>query len=304
MTDPIYNFTVVESYDARKEDTRSGSYTERTFTIQPADPVQNNGAGLIEHARRALRNYLVINNMTRDSYGNTVGQLTVSEVDGALGKLFQGVVRWSTPETESTSNPDNILQKNAVYWAQSFSTAGGTATRKYSYKTARYNCNGFIAPDFAGLIGFNGETFDGCQVVSPALSMTIQTRVPYEILDVAAIKRLAAMTGSVNDNTWQGFEAGDALLYGVSANTVTEYPEDTAGGEVIDPLVFWDLRFDFRFSAGGFTNVGGTPIWKNGWDYLWTTEAYNAAESNVKVVAGAYVEQVYPYADFRLLGLG
>jgi hypothetical protein len=48
-----------------------------------------------------------------------------------------------------------------------------------------------------------------------------------------------------------------------------------------------------------------TGIDKKGWEYLWVR--YQDAEDAdvlVKQPAAVYVEQVYPYGDFSLLGIG
>ncbi len=69
----------------------------------------------------------------------------------------------------------------------------------------------------------------------------------------------------------------------------------------------WEITFSFAASpnATGLTMGDITDIDKKGWEYLWVR--YQDAEDEdvlVKQPAAAYVEQVYPYGDFSLLGIG
>lgn len=101
------------------------------------------------------------------------------------------------------------------------------------------------------------------------------------------------LTGRVNHAPFKGFAAGEVLFLGASGSQRGQ--ED------------WEVTFSFAASP----NVTGlavgqiTGIAKKGWEYLWVRyEDAVDAHTLVKQPAAAYVEQVYPYGDFALLGIG
>ena len=70
----------------------------------------------------------------------------------------------------------------------------------------------------------------------------------------------------------------------------------------------WELTFRFAASPNvANLQLGNiTGIQKEGWQYLWVRYADDedtTAKTLIKRPVSAYVEQVYPYGDFSLLGL-
>ncbi|RMF94392.1 MAG: hypothetical protein D6741_12675, partial [Planctomycetota bacterium] len=102
------------------------------------------------------------------------------------------------------------------------------------------------------------------------------------------------LTGTVNNATFRNFAAGEVLFMGASGSK--RGPGD------------WEITFRFAASPNvtGLTIGEITGINKNGWDYLWVAYADDvddAAKELIKKPIAAYVERVYRYTDFSLLGI-
>ena len=72
-----------------------------------------------------------------------------------------------------------------------------------------------------------------------------------------------------------------------------------------------NLEISFKFAASPNATglqVGGIQVpAKEGWQYLWVRyedEKDEVAKKLTRRPVAAYVEQVYPYGDFGLLGIG
>lgn len=150
---------------------------------------------------------------------------------------------------------------------------------------------GGTARDFKGLINVTDDGVEGVEVFVPEYVEKV-TRV-FEASEVDNAYRgvLADTVGKVNNATFIGFAAGEALLLSVEG----EQRQDLS----------WELSFEFGISrnrtdidAGG----GITVPAKKGWEYLWVTtkEAVDAGRK-VVIPEAAYVEQVYETADFAAL---
>jgi len=100
------------------------------------------------------------------------------------------------------------------------------------------------------------------------------------------------MTGRVNAFPFKGFAPGEVLFLGASGSLRGQ--ED------------WEITFRFAASPNAINlKVGDiVGIVKKGWEYLWVRYA-DAEDENVlvKQPTAAYVEQVYEYGDFALLGI-
>jgi len=177
-----------------------------------------------------------------------------------------------------------------------FETGGATAHITQSLATSRFAAAGATAPDFYGAIGVNGDSIDGVDVTVPTFNFTETYRFPGSTVSGAYKLALFACTGKVNNASFRGFAAGECLFLGASG---------TKTG--IDD---WEIAFKFAGSPNvASLSIGGgiTVTNKQGWDYLWVRFADaedNAAKALVKRPVAAYVERVYPRADFSTLGIG
>ena len=178
-----------------------------------------------------------------------------------------------------------------------FETGGSTQHITQSLATiARYAPSGSTAPDFQGAIGVNGDSIDGVDVTVPVFNFTETRRAAGSVVTAAYKLALFNATGKVNNALFRGFAAGEVLFLGASG---------TKTG--IDD---WEIAYKFAASPNVTSlGIGGgiTIDNKKGWEYLWVRFADaedTTANALVKRPVAAYVEQVYPTADFSTLGIG
>jgi hypothetical protein len=178
-----------------------------------------------------------------------------------------------------------------------FETGGSTQHITQSLQTiARHAASGSTAPDFQGAIGVNGDSIDGVDVTVPVFNFTESRRCAGSVVTGAYKLALFNATGKVNNASFRGFAAGEVLFLGASG---------TKTG--IDD---WEIAYKFAASPNvASLAIGGgiTVTAKKGWEYLWVRFADTedtSANAMVKRPVAAYVEQVYPTADFSTLGIG
>lgn len=176
----------------------------------------------------------------------------------------------------------------------SFDTTGGTQHITQSISTVnRYAASG-SAPNFQGAIGYNGESVEGCDIITPEYRFTETHYIAAASVDGSYKASLFALTGQVNNASFKGLAAGECLFLGAS-------------GSLRDSGEDWEITFNFAASPNrtGLTVGSITGIAKKGWEYIWVE--YGEDESNnrlVKVPVSVHVEQVYEEGDFSGLGIG
>ncbi len=176
----------------------------------------------------------------------------------------------------------------------SFDTGGGTTHITQSIATVNsYAPPGEDPPDFKGAIGVNNDSVEGTDITIPVYNFKETHYIPVALVTAAYKAILFYLTGKVNVAPFKGFAPGEVLFQGASGSQRGQ--ED------------WEITFSFAASpnAVGLTMGDITGIDKKGWEYLWVR--YQDAEDEdvlVKQPAAVYVEQVYPYGDFSLLGIG
>jgi hypothetical protein len=175
----------------------------------------------------------------------------------------------------------------------SFDTGGGTTHITQSLQTINsYAPPGEDPPDFKGAIGVNNDSVEGTDITIPVYNFKETHYIPIALVTPAYKAALFYLTGKVNAAPFKGFAPGEVLFQGASGSQRGQ--ED------------WEITFSFAASpnATGLTVGDITGIEKKGWEYLWVR--YQDAEDAdvlVKQPAAVYVEQVYPYGDFSLLGI-
>lgn len=179
----------------------------------------------------------------------------------------------------------------------SFDCSGGTAHIVRSFNQQKWKTE----PNPNGMIGWNGKPgqeaeYAGVDVVTATMreSYTLQMR-PSQ-LTTSYKRMLANLTGKVNSKSFKGWEAGEVLFLGAS------FSGNQSGSDRIT------VTFNFAIQQ----NESAVPISpelainKRGWEYVWTiTKTVDDPETKTTKVelVNAYVEQVYPYADFGKLKL-
>lgn len=232
-------------------------------------------------------------------YGIPEGGENLSELPG------QGDPESEAPEQ---SEPDTTAPIGPEY---SFSTGGGSKKLLQSIETqsATAVAGDAVAPDFKQAIQVNGDQVEGVEVVTPNFEFTY-TRT-FGFITLQYIRMLALYTGSVNDDTFYGFEKGELLFLGAEGQCK---PSDESGRPT------WSITFRFAVQRNRENvvvkphddpeeEVGGiiVPLVR-GWEYLWVLYQTKSDPDAVpgwivRVPVAAYVEQVYEFRNFRNLGI-
>lgn len=292
-------YTVTPAWDNSTGGGFARTSTETKYTIVPT--VGNLSAiGTVAGADKVFR-YVLANFWSRDTDGNPLKEAEVREVEDSNGRLFEGTARFEQEERDETKTEEGV---EFGVWPSSFTTTGGTARVVRSYGTNAYPVNG-SAPQFDNMIGWNGEEFEGVDAIVPAFSFELS-----RVTDESFIRNfgqfanfIAQYVGSVNSAPFMGFQKGNVLFNGITSGSL----QKQAATETADAYNYWTLNYSFTASPTSTFTVGGATITKRGWDYLWylTEKSYDQTTGIVApVIRAAYVEQVYPYADFSGLGLG
>jgi hypothetical protein len=176
----------------------------------------------------------------------------------------------------------------------SFDTGGGTTHITQSLQTiGSYAPPGKSAPNFQGAIGVTTDSVEGTDITVPIYNFTETHYVPIAQVTGGYKATLFALTGKVNAAPFKGFAVGEVLFLGASGS---QRGEDD-----------WEITFRFAASPNviGLSVGPISGIAKKGWEYLWVR--YADAEDQfvlVKRPIAAYVERVYPEANFAGLGIG
>lgn len=186
---------------------------------------------------------------------------------------------------------------------RSFDTTGATAKQTYAIDNSetRY---GTKAPDMAGAINADGETVQGVDVIIPSLQWTETYDVPSTYVTAAYIKTIAQLTGTVNNNPFRTFKAGEVLFAGATGSQ--EWDTEKGNGP-------WRLTYKFVASPNAGSGetypaleIGPvTGVQKKGHEFLWVRYKKTKKEDIiVNEPEHVYVNKVYREANFNSLGLG
>ncbi|HMN97432.1 MAG TPA: hypothetical protein PKC43_06250 [Phycisphaerales bacterium] len=204
-----------------------------------------------------------------DSYWDVVGRYTTSLIPG----------------------PPEVGQSE-------FSFEVGTTTTRIlrSIETiAQVSASGYTpAPDFKQAINVDDDGVHGVDILTPEGRFAERHFLADSMIDGAYRGTLLRLAGTVNGATWRGEAKGQILFVG-------------ARGRKRQSDSVWEIEYNFAFSANATGIVIGdvTVPEKEGWQYLWTYAVPESAGGTIiPTPRAAYVERVYPYGDFSLLGLG
>lgn len=179
--------------------------------------------------------------------------------------------------------------------ARSFDTTGGTQHLTQAYAESRFGAG---APDQKKAIGVDSNGVNGVDVVVPQLQWQESYDVPNAYVTSTWIRGVAGVTGTTNNASFRGFEAGEVLFVGCSGSQ--EWDDQKGRGP-------WSLSFRFVASKNvtGETIGDITGVAKKGHEYLWVRYE-DAVDSStlLKKPKAVYVNQVYRPADFSALGIG
>jgi len=184
----------------------------------------------------------------------------------------------------------------------SFDTTGGTQHITQSILTVgRYG----YAPDCGGAIGVTNDSVEGVDITVPVFNFT--ERHFYSDFTWTQIKTIANLTGTVNLNPFREFLSGQVLFLGATGSKSDRKPETP-----------WEVTYQFSVQPYlTITSIGDIHnVVKQGWQYMHVR--YQATDATVgdsldpfadpaqtfriQYPVGVYIEQVYNYGDFDLLG--
>jgi hypothetical protein len=182
----------------------------------------------------------------------------------------------------------------------SFRTGGGTQRITQSLETIqRYPETGGTpdadVPDYKGAIGVSGDTVEGVEIPVPVFEFSITKYFTDAQVTPTLRQAWFLLAARMNNATFQGFAAGELLFLGVNGAR-------RGSGAQAD----WEITFDFAASQNqtGLAVGDITGISKLGWDYLWVDyRPVVDAGRTVLVPKYAFVERVFGFGDFSLLGL-
>lgn len=223
---------------------------------------------------------------------------------------YLGDKAWQVTISYEKIGADDDQEKNPKRRARSFDTSGGTTHITQAQTLGSANLGDFerqypsTASNMSGAIGVSEDSVAGVDVVIPALNWSEVFDVPDKYVTSAYIKKVAELTGTVNNAAFRTFAAGEVLFLGCSGSH--EWDEDKGNGP-------WSLSYKFVASpnAGpGQTmpaiSVGSiTGIAKRGHEYMWVRyESKVDSNSLIQHPKAVYVNRVYREVDFSQLGIG
>jgi len=188
--------------------------------------------------------------------------------------------------------------------ARSFDTTGGT---QHITQACSVGSGGTLdfekrfpssATNMSGAIGVDSNGVNGVDVVVPQLQWQETYDVPNTYVTSGWIRGVAGVTGTTNNASFRGFDAGEVLFMGCSGSQ--EWDDQKGKGP-------WSLSFRFVASKNvtGQTIGSISGIEKKGHEYLWVRyEDSVTSNTLLKQPKAVYVSKVYKDSDFSLLGIG
>jgi hypothetical protein len=180
-----------------------------------------------------------------------------------------------------------------------FEVGGSTQHITQSLRTVgAYSAPGATALNTGGAIGLTREgDVEGVDINVPTFSWGETHYLDDDQVTMAYVDALFRLYGKVNKLYFRKFAPGEVLFAGARGQSRT----DAQDGD-------WEVNFSFKASPNRddiYVNGIG-PIHKRGWEYLWVY--YQKAEDSgsgftVPRPHSVYVEEVYRWGDFRVLGI-
>lgn len=193
---------------------------------------------------------------------------------------------------QNENTDDSEVENESTF---SFDTSGGTKHLTHSIKTIEKASN---SPDYKQAINYDGSTVQGVDITMPTMNFSETHYFKPSKVSTSFKKKIADLTGKVNDSSFKGYSKGEVLFLGASGSRRGTGRKD-----------LWEISFKFAVSPNqSGLKIGDLSISKKeGWQYLWVRYATDTDASKENLVSkplGAYVEQVYEYGSLRGLGIG
>jgi len=221
----------------------------------------------------------VIGSLVADTLDVTMHGASESTFEASVG--YKKAKRPDPPET----NAEEV----------SFDISSQTIKVTQSKETISKTAASGDAPDFKGGVGFDGEKFQGADVMVEAFSFSITLYKPIAQITNAYIQTLRNAAFRTNTDTFKGMAPGECLFVGASGSKRNE--DDYAIAHK-----FMAVKNATGLSVGDITGIS-----KKGWEYMWALYENEEDDTAKKVTprpTAAYVERLYDSIAFAsTLGL-
>jgi len=251
---------------------KDGDTLTRHFLVKGTDDPQIAYA-ILKHFKQQLSLEAI--------YGMTLNQVS--------WKLISGSEAWQfTCEYDFT--PD------VGEFTISMDTTGGTIKQTESFSQVTFPAPSETPRKFDYTVNVQDNKPEGVDRIIPALKLNIRARLPSSAIGtpISYAKKVASVTGTVNQNAFLTFAAGELLFLGASGQIVGENP-------------VLDYGFAASPNISGVTIGGIQGISKRGHDFLWFDYKVLKDESSglqISKARAAYVAEVYTMSDFSILQIG
>lgn len=272
----------VEIAERKKRRRLTGKSAERLYLIR--------GATSEAEARTALLAAAEVPT-TVNGWPRVVADFGVDEIEE---NLFEGVASWANPNYDPS-------QQEIGEFSYSFDISGQTQHITHSIATVSSDAApGSAHRNFHGAINVqpNGD-IGGVDVSVPVFNFTMSLARAVADVDMAYVLALANLVGRTNDDTFQGFAAGELLFTSVHGTRQNDEKWNIDFGFARMPN-----KEDIVLNAGTVREM--TVPSKKGWEYLWCYFDTFEDVSNhtlVKFISNYYVEKVNDEGDFTVTGL-
>jgi hypothetical protein len=212
----------------------------------------------------------------------------------------------SPADTSSNINSPSYSMPEVEDASFTFSTTGGTSHITHGIArlgSARYD--GAAPIDYGVAVGPHDDgSIVGADIVTPTMNFDISVSLPRYWFSIGYRLAIAEATGCVNSLPWGGFAAGCCLFKGVDASA-TWMKWTSQNGRACREW-YWRAVFHFEAASAETANIGGTVLYKRGFDYFSKVVANypdQATGDTVSAVEQVDVIQLYPEFNFSLLNL-
>jgi hypothetical protein len=241
-----------------------------------------------------------------------------------------GSRQWSQADRNRTgTTPENPIINDVTFEMPeveprdcTFTSAGGSARITRANKQTYYATSEDIVGGHGLNIGFNGEGYDGTEIIEPAISYSITISAPQAFFSFAYRNTIVSATGCVNSTAWDGFAAGEVLFKGATVHPIILNFNDPDG----NPMKDWYWRITYEFEARKKRDISfkykcklvedpedpdqNPTVWatdrtafvKNGFQYVWYLYVDKIDETTQipkKVPVQAVVSDVYDSFEFK-----
>ena len=265
-------------------------------------------------AHRAAKDHIAPRNADLTTYdGKPLKTLQVEE--RIAPNAFRVQATYSSAEGKGEKGED-MSDTNGGEWSFSFDGGGTTAIRTRSIETrAAY---GFMKPgvvaqndDHSGLIDndlHTGET-KGIEVPIPSLKLSVTMQMPHSSVNPDWINKVSDLVGCVNDRKLGPWKKGELLLLQPQGSQSSKgdvsvtYNFSLARKRTIPKRTIYEANV---FPGGNEKlemPVITVPPHHAVWYMMSAPQLVSRTNKKQRFPIAAYVERIYEYEDFRILGI-